>query len=59
MAFLFGSVLGFFSGLVGWLFMDMSALTAFSLYLSVSFACSALAMASRIARRGFDAPLPE
>jgi uncharacterized membrane protein len=47
-----GSTLGALSGMAGWLMWDMSALTAFSLYLCTSFATAALMIMIGMIGRG-------
>lgn len=43
-ALVFGSLFGFFGAIAGWVALDMSLLTAFSLYIVVSLGLTALAV---------------
>lgn len=49
-AVIMGSILGFFGAVLGWLFWDMSVLSAFGFYLATSISCAVLAMAMAVSR---------
>ncbi len=57
-AMIFGSFLGLISGVVGWLFLDFSALSAFALYLSISLGMTLTAALAQ-ATQGDGAPAPQ
>lgn len=51
MAFISGSVLGFFVGLIGWLFWDISLLAAFGFYVATALAFGLLPLIAVANRR--------
>ena len=53
-----GSVLGFFSGIAGWLVWDMSAMSAFSLYLCISLSMAAMMIVLGALRQSAPQPRP-
>lgn len=53
-ALVFGSLIGFFGGIAGWVAFDMSVLSAFGFYLCASLGTTALAVTMQMMTPSYD-----